>query len=511
MEESIPVGSSHREWWFIVLVGVAVCLMLGGGMMLLAQTEGGLPVLIAGGVCAIAAALSAVSIASRKLSVRITPDGFIVHDRHGEHEFTDDQVICASLHHRSNYTNGELKGTTRTFDLWVENETGAGRLKMINRFPLGAVDPLELLIERVLGHLYDRANDALAARAPFEGEGWTLHPNELVVSQRPRVQGVRLEEIAAAEVFDNEVCVWKKGNDMPAVRIPIRSANAQVLLRLLRDRTSETASEGVSPTGDQLGRILFERRPSRVMVALAWIIPGIMLLVGLAGVAGAIFGRRGNPGTVLFSSAAVMLVLGIFWLLPLSQCVTLRCHEHGLCRRWLWREQRLKYSQVETFAYNAVRQYVKGVYSGTSFTLSFTLKPGLKPATLEYTRSLRNADDELEHLRDHVSRLIAARMAEAFARGEPVKWTQGLRLLKEGLEYRASGFLGRKPPVVLRYDQITGMAANAGVFHVWVAGQKKPAVKEKVSQPNFFAGQILLARIFASRPAAARTEASAGS
>jgi hypothetical protein len=42
---------------------------------------------------------------------------------------------------------------------------------------------------------------------------------------------------------------------------------------------------------------------------------------------------------------------------------------------------------------------------------------------------------------------------------------------------------------------------SSGIFHLWVNGQKKPAIKEQVGQPNFYPGYLFLARLLALRTA----------
>lgn len=503
MERAIDVGGNYRDWWFLTLVALTACILTGGGLLFATHHEAALPVLVAGAIAGVVTSLAAVAISHRRFSVQITPDGFIIRNRQGERQYTDEQVICASLYSTSNYSSGELKSTTRVFDVWVEGEADSERFKMKNLIPLGSTDPLELLIERVLGHLYDRADAALAARQPFEGEGWSLHANELVVTGKRVAHAVRIDELSASDVFDNELCVWKRGHDEPIVRIPVRSANAAVLHRLLRDRLAGASDAVASPAGNELGRMLFERKPGRTLVITVWLLPIVAVCLFVACAVASVIGRNLEP---ILIGGFLSLAMGLLWLVPLTQCVRLRCHEHGVSRRWLRWEKRLQYRDVDSFTYSAVRQYVKGMYSGTTFTLTFVSKTEGKPAKLTYARTLRNADDELDHLRDHVSRVIAARMAEEFGRGAAVAWTEGLRFLSDGLEHRASGFLGRKAPIMVPYERITAVDVTDGLFHLWVAGQKKPVVKEQVSQPNFFPGYLFLTRLMATRHETQLTE-----
>lgn len=497
-EPAIEVGSSYRVWWFLALAGGSVCLAAGGVLLWLARANGGLPTLFAAAVLGAVTAFAAVSIAARRLAVRITPEGFIVCDRHGERIFSDEQVICASDYSTANFRNGERTATTRTFDLWVEGQQGPERFTMVNRIALGQDDPLDLLIERILEHLYDRAQAALDAREPFDGEGWSVHDGELLVLRKRVTDSVPLAELAAAEVFDDELCVWTHGQDKPAARISVRSANASVLHRLLRERITEPGEPTVPDGGSRLGRILFERRPTRTEQSLLWLMPMLAPLTFWVAIAIGI-GGNGAERVIL----ALVIALGILcvWLLLLWQTVWLRCHEHGVSRRWLWWEQRVTYSGIKSFTYRAVPQYVKGVYSGTTFTLTFVADTGPRPVTLSYSRTLRNADNELERLRDRVSRAIAARMSEQYFQGGPVAWTDGLRFLPEGLEYRAPGWFSRQAPVMLRYDEIVHTEVSSGVFYAWVNRRAKPAIKEQTGQPNFFPGKLFLSRLLTMQPA----------
>jgi hypothetical protein len=247
--------------------------------------------------------------------------------------------------------------------------------------------------------------------------------------------------------------------------------------------------------------MLFERKPGRGLVALVWLLP-VAAVVVVAGTAYLAVLR--NAGGAWWVGLEISAPLGLTWLLPLSQCVTFSVHEHGVRRKWLFRTQQLKYCDVDTFTYSAVRQYVKGVYSGTNFTLTFVSLAGGKLQKLTYARNLRNADTELDHLRDSISQIIANRMSAQFAQGRAVTWTDGLRFLPDGLEYRAAGFFGRKAPELIPYSQISGYDLHQGMFWLWVHDRKKPVVKENMALPNFFPGYHLLPRVLAARQVTSR-------
>jgi hypothetical protein len=169
-----------------------------------------------------------------------------------------------------------------------------------------------------------------------------------------------------------------------------------------------------------------------------------------------------------------------------------RCHEYGVHQSGLTGTRQLRYLEVASFSYAATRHFVNGSYTGTSFALSFDPVAERAGQRIAYRTQLPNSDDELDNLRDHISKVIAGRMARELNAGQPVAWTPNLRFVPEGLEFRPSGFFGRKEPFVLPYHEIANFELQQGVFHVWKRGGTKSVVQEPVSQPNFFPGFFLL-------------------
>ncbi len=80
-----------------------------------------------------------------------------------------------------------------------------------------------------------------------------------------------------------------------------------------------------------------------------------------------------------------------------------------------------------------------------------------------------------------------------------VQWTDNLRILREGIEYRPAGFLGRLEPALLPIDDLQGFTADACHLYLCKRDQKKPVFKEMLRVPNLLAGRrvaesLLLAR-----------------
>ncbi|MFN0053044.1 MAG: hypothetical protein ACKV0T_12735, partial [Planctomycetales bacterium] len=265
--------------------------------------------------------------------------------------------------------------------------------------------------------------------------------------------------------------------------------------RLLKERVIADPIDGGRNDGNDLGRILFERGPGRAVTWLLWLAP----LKGVGVVVGSLVATWWGRPEWLTIGGVTALVLFLLWGVALSQATRLTCHERGAAWRWLWRVRRLMFANVANVTFQTVRQYVKGVYSGTTFTLSLEGEEEGQPVKLRFARTLRSADPELEHVRDHVSRLIATRMAQSLAEGQRVAWTSRLALLRDGLEYRAPSLLAKKPPVTYRYDQLTGIDASGELFQAWVGGRRTPAIRESTGDPNFYPGYLLLVRILAAR------------
>lgn len=494
--EAISVGAPFRAWWFVLAGAATAMLAAAGAVVTMRDPDAGMWLFAAAAVSAMVSTAIAISLKKRQGWVRITPDGFVSISRQGERSFDDDQIICASLYSKSNYSNGEFKSISRTFDVWMEAEDGPQRVVMVNTIRPGRVDPLQELITRLLNRLYERGNDILESGQPFEGEEWTLYPTELVARYRRHTTSLPLDELAAVDIFDQSVCVWRHDQDEPATRIPVKSANAHVLLRLLAERVApQDENREPSAGAPGLGRVLFERRPGAGMRVAVGALPVLALLCSVGGV---VWGAAIRDPGPIFGGCVIGVVTLLIWMIPLSQHVTFRCHERGLYRKWVWRETRLRYDDVSTFTYNAVRQFVKGVYSGTNFKLTFCYDSGGKSRKLTYAKTIRNADDELDNLRDRISSFMAGRMAELYAQRHTVTWTAGLRFLREGIEYRPSGLLGRKPPVMIPFESILGFDIQQGTFHLWTHGQTKPVIKENVGEPNFFPGYFLLTTLSTS-------------
>jgi hypothetical protein len=403
----------------------------------------------------------------------------------------DRQVTAVRLAHRRKYAAGLHKYTARDFDVWIEGRPAP--LRMRNRIAVGVSDPLGAMIGRVCDDLKQRAAAGLADGQPLAGDQWSLRPAELTLQRGKSLVSVPFWQIDKVDLFDKKLCIWCKGEDLPAARIDPASCNAPVLHSLLSEWVAHQreiavlqagadgpAEPATAPSvGSDLGRVLFQRRKWKMAVYLGF---AAALLAGLGLAAGA---DTWIAGGIFLAAAAAVAFTAWGW----SRFI-LRCHERGIYRRWGTRELSIPYADITMFTYSATRRFVKGGYAGTQFSLKCTAPRG----TIAYSATVNSPDQELDNLRDHIAKGIAARMLRYFSEGNAVGWTANMAFLPAGLQFRRAAALGlgRKPPELLPYDQIRGVNIQAGVFYLWNRTEPKPIISQPVSTPNFFPGYYMI-------------------
>ncbi len=504
-QESAPilVAGSFQKWDAVLGIVAGI-----GGLVIAAAAWGRItPWEYVASIGGIVVLLASIATLARRTAARrwvtVLPDGLVVSDRHGERHLADDDIIAMNLVHKQNYSNGIYQSTTRRFSIWVEQPDGVRQTEMTTTLTPGAADPLGPLVERIANRLRDEAEQSLSSGYRVEGKGWSLENDALHVARRSSEETIPLSEVVAADIFDRHVCVWRAGIDHPVARVPEGTENAWILLLLLQRRAQSHAEANPSAAG--LGRILFERRPSKVWRVLAWVIGAPALLMALVGLAAGLVERKGEVVLTAFFTGLVGVLL-ITAALALKRRV-FRCHEYGVFSVKWFRENRLRYLDVATFTCQKTRMYVNGAYAGTNVVLRFEPLPGVEGTTIKYSASVKNADEALDTLLQHVAQVVAGRMANELSSGKPVAWTPNLTFEAEGLRYRPSGFLGRKEAVFLPYAEMSHHHSENGRFKLFMQGQKKAAIDEGTGEPNFMPGFTLFCMMTAPEPAPPQTAA----
>jgi hypothetical protein len=426
----------------------------------------------------------------RRRWVTDTGCGFVVVDRLGERTIGDQQVTDVQIKRRLKFSSGIARSIQRKFVVWAEGEQYP--VKMTNSIPIGVADPLGDLIERTLAGVQQRWKQCLGKGGTVVGEGWTLQSGTLTVSKRFQARTVALAELGLVGVFDGSICIWREGEEQPLARLRPGGRNNVVLHRILLECVKQDdenrsgagsrrvlSSDGtLAPQPAGLGHMLFRRRsnPTR------WVLGPLGLLGCILGVALA--------SRVNVESGVIVFLLGLvgiaaFCYVPPS---VFQCFERGIRSRSLTGRKEIRFEDVQSFTYSAVREFIRGAYYSTRQTLRFRSSAH----EIVFGTNLHNQDDDIESLCGRVSRIIAVRLREKLACGQKVRWTPHLAFRGSDLWYRPAGILGRGEVKALPIAGVRGFRIDKGFFFLFADDADRPIVSENVSEPDFFPGLHLL-------------------
>jgi hypothetical protein len=489
MDEVLVRG--HVGKWSVAVRALAIVGLISGVAIMFVDHLAGEIVL---GISIVILAILEPYLAVRRrqrLWVQDLGNGLLVRDASGSRQYADEDVYGLDFHAANEYSQGDFKGIRRRFVAKIEGESRP--LEMNNLIKPNEADPLQPLITRLLGNYRSGVNEALQAGTSLSGKNWSLSQHALTAQGR-EAQTIPIDDIVSVTEMDNHVCVWRRGEAEATFRTPVGSPNAFLLQLILAERIESRGEEAAAET-EGLGRVMFERRSSKVVRLLLWVvglllfpIAAILLLGGLA---------KGDMAMLAVGVCVLALFALLVWAVRGMGRSVFRAHERGVFRRGFRSSTELLYDEVEQFIYSAVRQYYNGVYVGTA--LNITLIPpvasGKKP--IRFSSSVKNADEALDKMRDHISLVLAAKMLAQLSDGQRVNWTANLVLTPEGIEFRPSGFVRRKEAVLLPFSRVHTFDIQQGTFYLWEQGKDKPVMQEASSMPNFFPGYVALCQIFA--------------
>lgn len=275
-----------------------------------------------------------------------------------------------------------------------------------------------------------------------------------------------------------------------------------------------------SPQADpEFGELISQRGVSRLM----WIIPLIMVLFSLIGLAMCYGGVRTrffpskmlgpNPGTgsdwmwLVLVGAGFVVVFGGLAMYSVRRLRTKhRFYELGV--RAVYRGQALRsmaYRDCERLTYAMTRQYINGIYAGTSVTVSLKAKgrPTVRwsgahkeqPQGLSFTilgRGEFKGEDELDVVKLVIADAMADNWMNRMSSGMSVDWCGQIRLNEMDLTILKGWRKGQTMP----YANIDRFSADKGVMHFFTKGDNKPTVKMSVNETNFWPGMRVMERMW---------------
>lgn len=262
-----------------------------------------------------------------------------------------------------------------------------GKQRMDYVFDLGD-DPLEDVLTELL--------ERLSARPRIEGDGWTLEGPML----RTRSGRVIAAATASAGVFDRKLRVWEGSERMASFSIPKSSRNALVLAHALDAQATQRPS-----TGDDLGRLLFTRHPSRFE-------EGLIALVFVPTVLAVIWASVARFGPEYVEAARWLIVIGALLALLRAawrSAIRYEIHDRGVRRvPPLGSATTLLLRDVERVSWREVRRYLKGAYCGTSLRATLHPTDGRPPMRLRM-RTFRAGDHDMHGFRERLAKAVNQR------------------------------------------------------------------------------------------------------
>lgn len=379
-------------------------------------------------------------------------------------------IAALGLTVKDEFSNGSFSGISRRLQLWRQQDPVKRPYVDLQAFCKAGKpeeEQLAQVITRLLGEAEARIEQVVASGGIAKGVGLQLSQTSLRVGTEP----VPLEQITAAGLHGGRLCLWLDADAEPRYRLDPNLPNVLPIVQFVQKRLEEraTGAGGANAEVAGLGRILFERRSSKAV--------GILLIV--AGI------------TTIWLGVGILLILWGWHMLVFR----FRCHERGVYRRGLFSRRELLYREVASFTFSATRQYYNGAYVGTSITMNFVPEaaPGAKPIGL--SRSVRNADRDLDELREHVGRVLAVRLLARLEQGTEVPWGPDALLTPNAVRYRRPKFIGKSDWTDLPYQEVAGTSINDGTLAVFAKGNEKPVLTMPVSAANFFPGYNLFCHL----------------
>jgi hypothetical protein len=436
------------------------------------------PVLILGASVLLSCVALVAALARRRVFWRITEfeKGLEIVGRSGTRAVAFSEVAALGLRTRDEFTNGSFAGTSRRLQLWRERDPVRQPYVDLETFCKADQPEAESLaqaVDRLVEQATARIGRVLANGGSVKGVGMQLSPTALRVG----ADTLPLDSITTTGLFGGKLCLWIGAEAEPRHRLDPGQPNVLPMVRVIQKRIDERRRpDGEAVPG--LGRVLFERRGSSVTAA-------VLLVLGIA---------------------TVWLGIGLFLIMAGLQFVRyrFRCHERGVFYRGLFRRSELLYRNLSSFTFSAVRQYYKGGYIGTSIRMVFVPdpSPGAKP--IRFSRSIRNADSDLEVLREHVAAVVGAKLLDKLKREGEIPWSPAAVITTRVLRYRPAKLIGKGDWTDLPLEEVAGTALDQGVLSVFAKGRDKPVLALQATGANFFPGLYAFAHLTEAAAAAQR-------
>jgi len=376
--------------------------------------------------------------------------------------------------------------------LWLWRSTAEPRVIAFEaRGTLGEPSPLGPLVERLQQRLEKKAFEELKREGAIHRPTWSWQDGAIVATSLGKRCSIPMAEMSAVDNDIVELRIWVASAPLPAVRLPQSGQDVWLVGRMLESAVGAPGDPGVAPA-EGLGRILHESRP-RSAAIMATMLCGMSAAVAILAVIGAILLRL-TPLAILGAGTGMGAIMLGSTARRLWQCA-FRLHETGISQRSLTGDRALGFGEIDQFVFDARRQYSKGRYLGTLFTMVFASDRQPKQGIL-HTERCAYETDEIARVRDYVSDEIAAVMAARLASAGELVWTRELTIQGGVLHCQPRRFLRWNPaPASADIDSIRGYDISDGWFYVWTVDRDRPLFKVRTTEPNFYPGLLVFEQL----------------
>jgi hypothetical protein len=483
-------GSLDQAWLWVGIIFTAVLAVSAGAALAVRPNW---VVWLAGPamLCGVVSGAVLIRQWNRRAWVTFQPSGFRWTSRGGDREYADTDVLGLGLLRRGQHSFGRLVSERQVLRLWI-GDVNARPLEMTVRTAVGEEGPLGPLVRRLQSNLLAAAEDSLRRGPGISGDHWSWVDRAIICGRGGSRQTIlNLADISAVDESQGEVRVWKNLDPLPELRLSLAHRDAWLLSRLLQRRFARPGSPDVPPASG-LGRILREHRPRSAMIASALL---AMFAAVVAGVcfAAAIWARM-LPLVLVGIGVGMTAVALISTAVRLSRS-SFRLHEKGISQTTLSGYRYLGFGEIDQFAFDAKRQYSRGRYLGTMFTMVFVSQGRPRDSMFHSERAAFETEDIIQ-LRDRVSEEVASRLVRRWVETRSVGWTPELTILEESLRYeRRRGMLWKSPPIEVPLSEIGAFDISDGWFYVWGIEHDDPLIRIRTSSPNFYAGLLLFGEV----------------
>lgn len=474
-------------WWLWTAIGFTVILTLLAAIVAVVQPQDVKGVAVAAVLgAAVSGGMGWFQFRQRRW---LTWDatGFQIRHRERITEHLDSDVAALSIGHDWQHSFGTVVAEVHGVRLWFDDPAVASCHWLV-RSPLDEPSPLEPLLNRLKVRLIDRAEASLRRGEAVSGGAWVWHDGNLGT-----LQGlIPLDDISAFDSTLKELRIWRNAEPRPAVRLRMRGRDVWLLSSLLESRIGRPGDPGVAPAPG-LGRILREHRPksasamSFVLALLAAVVAGVCCAAALM--------LRLLPLALLGGGIGVTAIALISAARRLRRAA-FRMHESGISQNGLAGDRVLGFAEIDQFAFDARRQYSKGRYLGTMFSMTFLCQSRPQSSIFHTERAAFETED-LARLRDRVSEEIASRLARQWAQETTVVWTPELTLRAESLRYHRRGRMlaWSSQAVDIPFERIGDFDVREGWFLVWSRDEDRPLFKVRSNSPNFYPGLLVFEQL----------------